>query len=395
MTEVITTSSIEEQSPPNPRPHARATRPAGLVAMGLILAAAAAVALTAPRWMRGPAANAAGPATAAGATISLNGAGATFPQPFYARLFEEYARVRPNVRIYYAGVGSGEGIAQMSGAAVDFGASDAPMSDEQLAGARGGEILHVPMTVGGVVPIYNLPGVEGESLVFSGPVLADIFRGAITRWNDPAIAKLNPSATLPDLDITVVHRADSSGTTYVFTEYLCKVSPAFRASAGCGATVTWPATDRLAAEGNESVAGVVRTTPGTIGYVELIFAMRNRVSYGAVINRSGRAVHATLKSLTAAAAGDGELPADLRMSIIDAGGADAYPIAAFTYLLVPRRPTNAVKAQELAALLKWAVTDGQGFAPALQYAPLPARVVERDLQLIETVGTKSQVASVR
>jgi phosphate transport system substrate-binding protein len=317
---------------------------------------------------------------------TLNAAGASFPYPFYSKLFAQYNGLRPGVRINYASVGSGAGIRQFSDLSIDFGASDAPMSDQQMSQAKGGQVLHVPMTVGAVVPIYNLPGVDpAKSLVFSGPVLADVFRGQITRWNDPAIAALNPGAGLPDTEITIVHRADGSGTTYVFTDYLCKVSPPFAAETGKGTTVNWRAPNKVGGKGSEAVAGIVSKTPGTLGYVELTFALQNRIAFGSVINRAGRAVHATLQSVTTAADSLPTPPPDLRMSITDAPGDDAYPIAAFSYLLIYRHQTDRAKANALADFLTWAVTDGQRLAPDLHYAPLPSDITALDQKLIQTL----------
>lgn len=389
---------MTEQQFPSPQPVplnplSRVGRPVGLIALAAVIAAVVCVVAYNRPARTGTSAAAAGssvPAVAPATQVTLLGSGATFPYPLYSKLFAEYAKTHPDVRINYASVGSGNGIRQISDNTTDFGASDAPMTDEQIRAAAGGHVLHVPVTLGAVVPIYNLPGTSEQPLVFSGPLLADIFRGAVTRWNDPAIAKLNPAAKLPDSEITVVHRADGSGTTHVFTEYLCKVSPAFAQAPGRGTTVNWPASDKLGALGNEGVAGVVSTTRGTIGYVELAHAIQNNVAYGAVINRAGRTVHCTLASVTAAATGQPTPPTDLRMSITDAPGADAYPIAAFTYVLVYRQPAQVAKGQQLRDFLKWAVTDGQQFAPALQYAPLPKEVVDRALRVIASIDAQAR-----
>ncbi|HEY7116451.1 MAG TPA: phosphate ABC transporter substrate-binding protein PstS, partial [Tepidisphaeraceae bacterium] len=316
---------------------------------------------------------------AEGAATTFNASGATFPYPFYAKLFAEYNGLRPNVRINYSSVGSGQGIRQICDLASDFGASDAPMTDEQMRQAKGGQIMHIPMTLGAVVPIYNVPGLpKDRPLVFSGPVLADIFRGRISAWNDPAIAKLNPDVRLPDAGITVVHRADGSGTTYVFTDYLCKVSPEFAKNPGKGTTVNWPAEDKIGAKGSEGMPGVVAKTSGAIGYVELTYAIRGKIEYGTVVNAAGKPVHARLESVTAAASSFAHPPADLRMSITNPSGEEAYPIAAFSYLLVYKNQPDPAKADALADFLTWAVTDGQRLAPALGYAPLPAEIVARD-----------------
>jgi phosphate transport system substrate-binding protein len=319
--------------------------------------------------------------------VTLTGSGATFPYPFYAKLFSEYNKAHPGIKINYSSVGSGTGIKQISDKSTDFGASDAPMTDAQLKDAKGGDLLHIPMTLGAVVPIYNVPGVN-KPLVFSGPVLADIFRGKITAWNDPAIAGLNPGVKLPDAGITVVHRSDGSGTTYVFADYLSKVSPDFAKAPGKGTTLNWPVEDKIGAKGNEGVSGVVQKTPGTIGYVELIYAMSNKISFGDLQNKAGKVVHASLEGVTAAAFSMTNPPADLRMSITDAGGDAAYPISAFTYLLVYKDQTDATKGRALVDFLKWATTDGQKYAPDLHYAPLPENIVKADQAKIDGVVVK-------
>jgi len=319
--------------------------------------------------------------------VTLTGSGATFPYPLYSKLFSEYNKMNPGVKINYSSVGSGTGIKQISDKSTDFGASDAPMNDKQLAEAKGGELLHIPMTLGAVVPIYNVPGVT-KTLVFSGPVLADIYRGKITSWNDPAIAQLNPGVNLPAADITVVHRSDGSGTTYVFADYLCKVSGEFAKAPGKGTTVAWPAENKVGAKGNEGVSGVVQKTPGTIGYVELIFALQNKIAYGDVLNAAGKPVHASIEAVTAAAAGMTNPPSDLRMSITNAPGDNAYPISAFTYLLVYREQGDATKGKALVQFLKWGVTDGQKYAPDLNYAPLPDGIVKLDQAKIDSIVVK-------
>ena len=311
--------------------------------------------------------------------------GASFPYPLYSKLFDEYHALRPGVQVHYASVGSGAGVRQFGEGATDFGASDAPMTDEQMKTAKGGEVLHVPMTLGAVVPVYNLPGVGPTPLVFSGTVLADVFRGQVTRWNDPAIAELNPGVTLPGDEITVVHRADGSGTTYVFTDYLCKVSPEFAAGVGRGTTVSWPAARKAGAPGSEGVSAKVAKTVGTIGYVELTYALQHGIAFGAVVNAAGRPVHASLDSVTVAAASLPTPPPDLRMSITNAPGDDAYPIAAFSYLLIYRNQADRAKANALADFLTWAVTDGQRLAPPLHYAPLPPDVTALNQMLIQSI----------
>lgn len=319
--------------------------------------------------------------------VTLTGAGASFPYPFYSKLFSEYNKAHPAVKINYSSVGSGTGIKQISDRSIDFGASDAPMTDAQLKAAQGGDLLHIPMTLGAVVPIYNVPGVN-KPLVFSGTVLADIFRGKITVWNDPAITALNPGVRLPDAGITVVHRSDGSGTTYIYTEYLSKISADFAKAPGKGTTVNWPIEDKVGAKGNEGVSGVVSKTPGTIGYVELIFALQNKIAFGDVQNAAGKAVHATMEGVTAAAASMTNPPADLRMSITNAPGDTAYPISAFTYLLIYKTQTDASKGKALVDFLKWGVTDGQRFAADLHYAPLPENIVKADQAKVDGIVVK-------
>lgn len=323
------------------------------------------------------------PGTGTSARIAFKGSGATFPYPYYEKLFAEYNKLRPGVQITYTPVGSGTGIQQILEQATDFGASDAPLTSEQLKSARGGELLHVPLTLGAVVPIYNVPGVaSSKPLIFSGEVLADIFRGEITKWNDPALAGLNPGVTLPDSEINVVFRTDGSGTTYIFSEYLSKVSGDFAKSPGKGTTLNWPAPKKVGATGSDGVWALVGKTPGTLGYVELTYALQNKVAYGDVINAAGKAIHANLLSVTNAAASQTKPPADLRMSITNADGEDAYPISAFTYLLVYKDQKDHARADALADFLVWAVTDGQKIAPKLQYAPLPIDIAAIDQRVI-------------
>jgi phosphate transport system substrate-binding protein len=287
------------------------------------------------------------------------------------------------VQITYSSIGSGMGIKQISEQATDFGASDAPLNNDQLKTAKGGELLHIPLTLGAVVPIYNVPGVEkAKPLIFSGEVLADIFHGEITKWNDPALAALNPGATLPDSEINVVFRTDGSGTTYIFSEYLAKVSAKFAASPGTGTSVNWPAPRKMGGTGSDGVSALVAKTPGTLGYVELTYALQNKIAYGDVMNAAGKAIHANLVSVTHAAASQTKPPADLRMSITNAEGDDAYPISAFTYLLVYKNQKDRGRADALADFLVWAVTDGQKLAPKLQYAPLPTDIAAIDQRVI-------------
>jgi len=311
-------------------------------------------------------------ATARAQEIRLTGAGATFPYPIYSKWVLEYASVRPNMQINYASIGSGGGIRQFTDHTVDFGASDGPMTDSQIT-AAGSNVLHIPTVLGSVVPIYNIPGVT-QQLRFTGDVLAAIFLGQITRWNDSRIAALNPGVTLPGNDIVVVHRSDGSGTTYIWTDYLSKVSQEWSQRVGKGTAVSWPV--GLGGQGNPGVASTVSRTPGAIGYVELIYARQNHIAFGTVRNRAGNFVEASLASTTAAAASASfGRDTDFRVSITDAPGADAYPIASFTWLLIPRTITDPVKARALLEFVWWATHDGQRFTQALDYAALPAPVV--------------------
>jgi phosphate transport system substrate-binding protein len=302
--------------------------------------------------------------------LLINGAGATFPFPLYSRWFSEYARLHPDQHFNYQSIGSGGGIKQITERTVDFGASDAPMSDEELKKAPG--IQHIPTVLGAVVVAYNLPGV-GE-LKLSPATLAGIFLGKIGKWNDPALAAENPGAPLPDLPITVAHRSDGSGTTAIFSDYLAKVSPEWKAGPGAGKSLKWPT--GLGGKGNEGVTGLIQQAPGTVGYIELAYANQNHLPVAALKNRAGQYVKPTLQSVTAAAA-EVAMPGDYRVSITDAGGAGSYPISAFTYLLVYQDAADAARGAALVQFLWWAEHDGQKLAPALDYAPLPAAVVKK------------------
>ncbi|CAN5375788.1 phosphate ABC transporter substrate-binding protein PstS [soil metagenome] len=316
--------------------------------------------------------------------VALTGAGATFPYPLYSRWFSDYAN-ETGVRINYQSIGSGGGIRQISEGTVDFGASDGPMSDEELSRARGGRILHFPTVAGAVVVTYNLPEVS-QTLNLDGPTVANIFLGTVRRWNAPAISALNPGVTLPARDIIVVHRSDGSGTTYVFTDYLTAVSPVWASGPGRGKEVSWPV--GLGGKGNEGVAGQVKQTPGAIGYVELAYANQNRLPAAAIRNSSGNFIAPTLESITAAISAAAEtLPAntDYRISIVDPPGADAYPISSLTWLLVYEQQRDSTKGRRIAEFLRWAFTEGEERAAALDYAPLPVSMRQQLLQRLDSL----------
>lgn len=308
-----------------------------------------------------------------GQTTQLNGAGATFPYPIYSKWFSEYNKLHSDVQINYQSIGSGGGIRQVLNGTVDFGASDGPMTDEQLKQAKV-KILHVPTVLGAVVPAYNVPGVTGE-IKFTPEVLSGIYLNKIVKWNDPAIASANPGVKLPDLGIIVIYRSDGSGTTYIFTDYLSKVSKDWASAVGKGTSVKWP--NGVGGKGNEGVAGQIRQLTGSIGYVELIYAVQNKISYGLLKNAAGNFVKATLESVTEAAASAASMPADFRVSITNAPGKTAYPISSFTWLLIPEQSKDPKKGKILADFLNWMVTDGQTMTTQLSYAPLPASVVEK------------------
>jgi phosphate transport system substrate-binding protein len=312
---------------------------------------------------------------------TLNGAGATFPYPMYSKWFSEYNKLHPDVQINYQSIGSGGGIRQVLNGTVDFGASDGPMSDEQLKEAKV-NILHIPTVLGAVVPAYNVPGISGE-IKFTPEALAGIFLGKIQKWNDPAIAQANPGIKFPDQSIVVVHRSDGSGTTYIFTDYLSKVSKEWEAAVGKGTSPKWPV--GLGGKGNEGVAGQIRQLPGSIGYIELIYAAENKITYGSVKNAAGNFVKATLDSVTEAAASVKAMPADFRVSITDAPGKNAYPISSFTWLLIPVQAQDPKKGKIIADFLNWMVTNGQKMTTQLSYAPLPASVVEKVKAAIKQV----------
>lgn len=304
---------------------------------------------------------------------TLNGAGATFPYPMYSKWFSEYNKLHPDVQINYQSIGSGGGIRQVLNGTVDFGASDGPMSDEQLAQSKT-KILHIPTVLGAVVPAYNVPGISGE-IKFTPEALAGIFLGKIQNWNDPAIAKVNPGVNFPNQPIIVIYRSDGSGTTFIFTDYLSKISKDWSNSVGKGTSVKWPI--GMGGKGNEGVAGQVRQLQGAIGYVELIYAVQNKITYGSVRNAAGTFVKASLDGVTEAAASAKAMPADFRVSITNAPGKTAYPISSFTWLLIPAQAKDPKKGKIIADFLDWMVNDGQKMTSQLSYAPLPESVVEK------------------
>jgi phosphate transport system substrate-binding protein len=307
----------------------------------------------------------------------LTGAGATFPYPIYSKWFSEYSAAHPGVQINYQSIGSGGGIRQTTAGLVDFGATDAPATDEQLAPSKT-KLIHLPTVLGAVVPIFNVPGVN--NIKFSPDVLADIYLNKITYWNDARIKKDNPGVNLPNVKIIVVHRADGSGTTYIFTDYLSKVSKEWASGPGRGASPSWPT--GVAGKGNEGVAGYVRQLSGSVGYVELIYALQNKISYGEVRNASGNFVKASIPGVTAAAASLKQIPDDYRVSITNAPGKEAYPISSFTWLLVPLKSSDPAKGKVIKDLLSWIVRSGQSEVSSLSYAPLPKNVVQKELKTI-------------
>ena len=324
----------------------------------------------------------------AGAAVAaqpqINGAGATFPNPIYSKWFSEYNKLHPNIQINYQPIGSGGGIRQITNRTVFFGASDGPMTPDQMNAAPG-RILHFPTVLGGVVPVYNIPGFSGE-LKFTGQLLADIYLGKVTKWNDPAILKLNAGVNPPGTDITVVHRSDGSGTTYIWVDYLSKVVPEFKQRVGVATSVNWPV--GVGGKGNEGVSGLVSQTPGAIGYVELIYALQNKISYGSVQNMAGKFLRASIESVTAAAAGAAkQMPADFRVSITNAPGDAAYPISSFTWLLLYQNPQDKAQAKVMVDFVKWALTDGQKYCTGLGYAPLPQNVVDMEIKALATIKT--------
>ena len=312
---------------------------------------------------------------------TLNGAGATFPYPMYSKWFSEYHKAHSDVQINYQSIGSGGGIRQVLAGTVDFGASDGPMTDEQLAQAKV-KILHIPTVLGAVVPAYNIPGVTGE-VKFTPEALAGIFLGKITSWNDKAITGPNPGVNFPNQPIVVIHRSDGSGTSYIFTDYLSKISNDWKSGPGKGTSIKWPV--GLGGKGNEGVAGMIRQMEGAIGYVELIYAVQNKITYGSVKNSAGSFIKGSLESVTAAAASVPTMPADFRVSITNPPGKDAYPISSFTWLLIPIQSKDAAKGKILVDLLNWCETDGQKMTSELAYAPLPENVVAKVKEAIKQI----------
>jgi len=303
----------------------------------------------------------------------INGAGASFPYPIYSKWFSEYSQQHPGVEINYQSIGSGGGIRQVTTGTVDFGASDMPMSNDQLSSSKV-KLVHVPTVLGAVVPVYNIPGV-GNDLKFAPDVLADIYLGKIANWNDARIEKDNPGVKLPNQDIFVVHRSDGSGTTFIFTDYLSKVSPEWKSSVGANSAVAWP--KGIGGKQNEGVAGLVRQMPGSIGYVELIYALQNKIPFGYVHNHAGTWVKASIEGVTEAAASVKTMPADFRVSITDAPGKNAYPIASFTWLLIPIHANDASKGKVIKDFLDWMLAQGEGQVATLDYAPLPQSVADK------------------
>ena len=317
--------------------------------------------------------------------MQINGAGATFPYPIYSKWFSEYNKLNPNIEINYQSIGSGGGIRQITAQTVFFGASDGPMTKDQLLAAPG-SILHFPTVLGAVVPVYNLQGVN-TPLKFTGPLLADLFLGKITRWNDAAIAKVNPGVTLPNVAVTIVHRSDGSGTTYIWTDFLQKTSPEWKTRVGNSTSVSWPV--GLGGAGNEGVSGLVTQTPGALGYVELIYALQNKIAYGPVQNMDGEFITASVASVTAAAAEAAKaMPADFRVSIANAKGKGVYPISSFTWMLFYENPKNKQMAKTMVEFMKWALGDGQKFAEGLGYAPLPSSVIALELEALKKIKTQ-------
>src|SRR5262249_46775056 len=323
--------------------------------------------------------------TVAAQKVNITGSGATFPDPIYEKWFSDYNKAHADVQINYQPKGSGGGIADITAGTVFFGASDMPMTDEALAKAPD-HIFHFPTVLGGVVPVYNIPGVTAD-LKFTGALIADIYLGKVTKWNDKAIAAANAGVTLPNADIVVVHRSDSSGTSFIWTDFLSKVSPEWKTKVGANSAVSWPT--GLAGAKNDGVAALVKQTPGAMGYVELIYALQNKIAFGDVQNANGKFVKASLETVTAAAAGAAaNMPADFRVSITNAPGDTAYPISSFTWLLLYENPKDKATAKTMNDFVKWALGDGQKLCAGLSYAPLPPSVVKLELAQLAKIKTQ-------
>ena len=327
------------------------------------------------------------PCRSAHSQMLVNGAGATFPYPIYSKWFDEYTKVDPSVRFNYQSIGSGGGIMMLKNQTVDFGASDAPLNQQQLQ-AMPSSVLHFPSVMGAVVLAYNLPDVK-QKLRLTGPVIADIFLGKIVKWSDPEITQLNPGVALPDDPIVTCHRSDGSGTTYIFSDYLSKVSSEWQQKVGKGTSLKWPV--GLGGKGNEGVTGLVQQTPGALGYVELIYAIKNNIPFPDIKNHDGNWITASLAGVSAAAAGAAaNMPSDFRVSITDAPGADSYPISSFTWLLVYKDQKDKAKGEALVKFLKWALTDGQKYTDALAYGAIPSSVVAKELAQVNEIGIPAQ-----
>jgi phosphate transport system substrate-binding protein len=315
-------------------------------------------------------------------TVLLNAAGATFPYPIYSKWFDVYHTQHSNIQINYQPIGSGGGIRQLQAGTVDFGGSDAPMTDEQLAQSKV-KILHFPTVLGAAVPSYNVVGVTGD-INFTQKALAGIFLGTITKWNDPEISRANPGVNFPNAEIVVVHRSEGSGTTFIWTDFLSKVSEEWKNKVGKGASINWPV--GLGNKGNEGVSGLLKQTPNAIGYIELVYAVQNNIAYGRVQNAAGKFVKADLASVTAAAAGTAkDMPEDFRVSITNAPGANSYPISSFTWLLIPAQIPDAGKREAVKGFLKWMLTEGQKYNEGLTYAQLPKEVISKETKAISLI----------
>jgi phosphate transport system substrate-binding protein len=325
----------------------------------------------------------AGASSAWADTLLINGAGATFPYPIYSKWFDEYHKVHSDIQLNYQSIGSGGGIRQITQKTVDFGATDGPMNEEQLKTAPS-PLMHFPTVLGGVVPVYNIPGVTA-TLNFTQKAISGIFLGTITKWNDPEIQRTNPEVKFPDAAIVVIHRSDGSGTTYCWSDFLSKISTEWQSKVGKGTSVNWPV--GLGGKGNEGVSGLVKQTPNSVGYVELIYATQNNIPYGSLQNKAGKFVSCSLASVTAAADGAAkDMPADFRVSITNASGENAYPASTFTWLLVYQKQSDPKKGKVLKDFLNWMLTDGQQYAQSLGYAPLPKSVVAKEMAALKKIS---------